>query len=348
MRLSSRIEALLSELGVNLDSYISTDYNIRGSAFCHNGDNPTAWTFNKETGSWCCWSHGCHEKYGKSCIGIIKSVNNCNYEEAVHYAEKFIKKFNVSDISLGSIKEILQEKSLKIKNSWKEHCEPIRTFNEDILDVLGSADSFAQQRGLDSQVFQKYKIGVAKRGPMGGRIVVPIRNVYGKIVGFTARKTAQNNPGAPKWLHWPGRNEKGSIKTSLHLLNIDNVTKYNTENNLSTCVLTEGPFDVIKMEMSGIKNSLCTFGAKISDAQIDILKNIGIKNVILAYDADMPGIRAAQRVSQKIEKNLLSVSIIQLADALSEAPRPGLDWASPDISTSFIQKIINNEIRRFL
>jgi DNA primase len=66
----------------------------------------------------------------------------------------------------------------------------------------------------------------------------------------------------------------------------------------SQIVLTEGIFDALTVNQLSDKQALCTFGHKISAGQIQILKDIGTKSVILAWDYD------SKKAMESAAKNL--------------------------------------------
>ena len=77
-------EPILRKLGIIEDNgYIINAENIRGPAICHNGDNPTGFSYYFQTGNWRCWTHNCHEKYGDDFIGLIRAISGKGFKEAV-------------------------------------------------------------------------------------------------------------------------------------------------------------------------------------------------------------------------------------------------------------------------
>lgn len=87
------------------------------------------------------------------------------------------------------------------------------------------------------------------------------------------------------------------------LYNYDSIVQGVTD----TAIIVEGIFDAIaltrKLELYDNKRVavVATFGKKISDTQIFKLQSKGIKNVVLAYDGDEPGIKANKEISNKLK-----------------------------------------------
>lgn len=333
--LACNAEKLLERLGIDLDEYIVTDEYIRGPAPCHGGDNHTAWILYKsDHPNWKCWTHHCEEEYGSNLVSLIKLVEDCSFEKARKKAVEFIDN-NHTDIDIINFKP----KKAKI-DYWNEHRNPMKYFSESLLSRLELADKFAHARKINIDMLNDYDIGIAKEGKMSGRLVVPIRNIDSKIIGFTARRT--NEEDSPKWLHYPSSRE--GFRTSNHLFNIDRAFKYNCDTNKNTYILTEGPFDTLKFEEGGIHTSVCTLGNHVSSGQIEILRQIGASNIIIAYDSDNAGREGAERARKKLEKNLFSVCIIDIGDAFPYWPESlgALDWGSPYVEPKYIRDILLN------
>lgn len=343
LKLSTRIEDLLKELGIDLYEYNFSEDCIRGPAMCHGGNNPTGWSFYHSTSrTWKCWTNHCEEQYGRSCVGLIQAILKCSYNEAWKVAVKFIDKNKISDEEVKDL-HIQQEKQRKAikENYWKDHREPAKTFEENDLNELSSAKAFAEQRKLDPATFEKYKVGIANKGKLQGRVIIPIRNILGNIVGFSGRKIDYKK-GDAKWFHWPDKQD-GGLRMGIQLFNINNAFNFNVEKGKSEYILTEGPFDTLRLESVGIHNSVCVFGNGISEGQIEVLKQVGATKVYIAFDGDEPGRGGAERSRRKLEKKLISVRIIDLGQAYpdwSEDLYGTLDWANPYITPETIQKII--------
>ena len=79
---------LLQTLGFEIerDSY----KEARGPCIIHGGDNKTAFRFNKELGTWVCFTSKCHEIFGNDVIGLIKAVRRVDFMDAVKGVEKEI------------------------------------------------------------------------------------------------------------------------------------------------------------------------------------------------------------------------------------------------------------------
>jgi len=327
---------------MDLTDYACCDQFIRGPAPCHGGDNPTGFVYYHSTGRWKCWTNKCEEEYHGDIVGLIRAILDLNFFDAFQWGSNFVLNGNIDSSQLKALLEKRKSVKKAQTNYWKDHNEPKQVFSEETLKNLNSAARFASQRSLDSALFDSYGIGYAWRGPLTKRIVVPVRNIKGKIVGFSGRQLVENKD-FPKWFHWPSGDRYGRFKTSIHLFNINNAFSYCIANDKSTYIIVEGPFDVIKMEMAGVHNSLCTFGNGISEGQMEILKQIGATRVLVAYDGDDPGNKGADIAVKKLEKKLFDSGIIKLTDIFADWDKDkfgGLDWANPNIHVTLIKDLM--------
>jgi hypothetical protein len=109
-----------------------------------------------------------------------------------------------------------------------------------------------------------------------GRLVFPVQDREGNIKSASGRlvysKPIKNRP---RWWHWEGTH----IDQLLWPLGM--YTAWHNE-----VVLTEGIFDALAINKLSAYHGLCTFGHKISAGQLTLLKNLGIDEVILAWDRD--------------------------------------------------------------
>jgi len=74
-----------------------TSKEIRTACRIHGGDNKTSFRFNKETKTWVCFSHRCHEIFGNDIIGLIKASMNIDFMDAVRYLESLVGTIDSAD-----------------------------------------------------------------------------------------------------------------------------------------------------------------------------------------------------------------------------------------------------------
>jgi DNA primase len=208
----------------------------------------------------------------------------------------------------------------------------IEVYNQRLRSAAdaGPARSYLRGRGYDGDIIEEWKMGFAgvdwdtitkelkaggvddrvlidaglsRRGRNGvfdvfrGRLMFPIYDLRGDPVGFGGRKLEgidrklTNNPDA-KYVNSADSllYHKGSL-----LFGLDRARKNMSED--SPAVIVEGYTDVIAMHQAGITTAIATCGTALGDGHFDLLRRFS-ERVVLAFDADEAGSRAALRGDQ--------------------------------------------------
>ena len=120
------------------------------------------------------------------------------------------------------------------------------------------------------------------------RLVFPIWNEQGRVVGFSARTVEKEAPGA-KYVNSP---ETPLFKKSKVLYGLHLARKAIQEKG--SAILCEGQIDVIAMHRAGFENAVAPQGTAFTEEQARILKRY-TDNICLCFDSDSAGIKAAVR-----------------------------------------------------
>jgi len=150
--------------------------------------------------------------------------------------------------------------------------------------------------------------GLSKEGQKGmidrfrNRLVWPIRNITGDVVGFGARKLSEEDQG-PKYLN---TSETPIYKKSQVLYGLDRAKK-----EIATkrqVVVVEGYTDVMAAHLAGVTTAVATCGTAFGDDHIKILRNLLMDDdafrgeVIFTFDGDAAGQKAALRAYEDDQK----------------------------------------------
>ncbi len=138
-----------------------------------------------------------------------------------------------------------------------------------------------------------------------GRVMVPLSDAQGRVVGFTAR-ILEDNPEAPKYINTPSTllYDKGRQAYGLHLAK-EAIRK------AKFGVVVEGNLDVIASHQAGIENVVAAAGTALTEAH---LKDLGryAPDIRFAFDSDKAGIAATERAIPLAQKVGVNVSIITI------------------------------------
>ncbi len=193
------------------------------------------------------------------------------------------------------------EKSVKAKNYLKERGlsgVEVKNFNIgfvteelDYYEVLKK--SFDEESIKDTGLFyydEKKKKYVSR---FRNRIIFPINNISGNIIGFGGR-IIDDNKNLAKYINSP---ETPFFKKGSNLYNLDKARKLS--NKLEDVYLVEGYMDVIGLSKNGIENTVANLGTSLTSKQIQILNQF-YNHIIICFDGDQSGYKAALRAAENI------------------------------------------------
>ena len=143
------------------------------------------------------------------------------------------------------------------------------------------------------------------------RIIFPITNTYGKIVGFGGRVINEDNK--PKYMNSPETEifHKGNL-----LYNYSNIKSPNKE--IKNLVVVEGYMDAISLCSKGFKNVVAPLGTAMTERQLNLIWSL-VDSPIICFDGDKAGKNAAERVIELAVPNLKpgkNIRFINLNDGL--------------------------------
>jgi DNA primase len=127
------------------------------------------------------------------------------------------------------------------------------------------------------------------------RLIFPIRNMQGKVLGFGGRAL---DDSLPKYLNSP---QTLAFDKSSSLYGIDRAKAAIQQKDQA--VIVEGYMDAITAHQHGYDNVVASMGTSMTEKQLAILKNL-TKNLILALDADKAGEEAVSRSGETVDKML--------------------------------------------
>ncbi len=126
------------------------------------------------------------------------------------------------------------------------------------------------------------------RSKFNDRIIFPIHNSYGKIVGFSGRQMPKNEFG-PKYLNTP---ETPIFKKRDLLYGFYQAKASLRKDDL--CIIVEGQTDVIAAHMAGYTNTVAPLGTGLTSSQLKMISRY-TNNILFMFDNDNAGYQALQR-----------------------------------------------------
>lgn len=133
------------------------------------------------------------------------------------------------------------------------------------------------------------------------RVMFPIMDVNNRVIGFGGRVMGD---GKPKYLNSP---ETLIFDKSRNLYGL-NMARSSRKKNLIIC---EGYMDVISMHQAGFNNAVASLGTALTSQQASLLKRY-TDEVLIIYDSDEAGVKAALRAIPMLKTAGLSTKVINL------------------------------------
>jgi DNA primase len=141
-----------------------------------------------------------------------------------------------------------------------------------------------------------------------GRIMIPLADASGQIIGFTARLLA-DEPDSPKYINTP---QTITYDKSRHVFGLHLAKEAIRKEKF--VVVAEGNMDVIASWQAGVRNIVASAGTAMTEQHLKALKRF-TGDVRLSFDADRAGIAATERVIPLAQKAEVNLRIISIKDA---------------------------------
>ena len=138
-----------------------------------------------------------------------------------------------------------------------------------------------------------------------GRVIFPIFSPNGRVIAFGGR-ILENQDNVAKYLNSP-ESPVYSKRRSLYGLfhSKDEIRK------LDRAILVEGYMDLVSLYQAGVKNVVASSGTSLTDEQVQLLSRF-TKNILVLFDADSAGQKAALRSIEILLKQNFEVKVISL------------------------------------
>jgi DNA primase len=203
--------------------------------------------------------------------------------------------------------------------------ETIESFMVGFAPVSASADNllrFLRKKGISDEEAVRAGLALGPRGSAGtsdggeggrrsidrfrGRLMIPIRDESGTIIGFGGR-AMDNTP--PKYLNSP---ETSIYQKGRTIFGLSQARKAIAKSE--RVLLVEGYFDVMMAHQNGIDIAVASSGTAFTEDQVRMLRRIA-QEVLVCLDSDDAGRAASQRVIEMVSKAHMRALVVELPNA---------------------------------
>ena len=291
------------------------------------GEKTASFSVAPDKGIYYCF--GCHK--GGGAINFMMEVEGLSYPDAVRALAKRAGMEVPED-------EQYQSRYRQQERLWALMKEAGRFFHAQLYAPVGAAGlAYVQKRGLSKSILTKFGVGYApdswnalvdamrKKGytdqelrdadlvgekngriydRFRNRIMFPIIDVRGNVIGFGGRVLDNSTP---KYLN-TSETLIFNKRKNLFGLNLAKKSK------AGYIILVEGNVDVITLHQFGFDSAVASLGTSLTEEHATLLSRY-TEEVVLTYDGDEAGQRAAKRAIPMLEKVGIKVKVLQMKDA---------------------------------
>ncbi len=328
--------------------------NYLGLCPFHNEKTPS-FTVSPSKEIYKCFGCG---KSGNS-ISFLMELEKYSYVEALRWlANKYNVEIEETELSPEQKVQQHAADSLYIINSFAQKFFSDYLWNTEEGQDIGL--SYLKHRGFNDAIIKKFQIGfnpeardafagaaidaqynqelLLKSGLVAlrderlvdnyrGRIIFPVHNQSGKVLGFGARilKTTTN---APKYINTP----ENEIYVKSKILYGSYFARQAID-KADECLLVEGYTDVVSLHQAGVENVVASGGTSLTPDQLRLVKKY-TDNLTIIYDGDSAGIKAALRGMDLAFEAGLNVKLVLIPDG--------------DDPDSYVNKVGADAFREFI
>ena len=292
-------------------------------------------------------------------IGFLMDHEKYSYVEALRWlAQKYNVEIEETETTPEQKLQQLSADSLFIINSFAQKFFSDYLFNNEDGQDIGL--SYLKQRGFKEEIIKKFQLGfnpeardsfaqaaiqaqynlelLQKSGLVAirdekpvdnyrGRIIFPIHNQSGKVLGFGAR-ILKTNDRAPKYINTP----ENEIYVKSKILYGSYFARMAID-KADECLLVEGYTDVVSLHQAGIENVVASGGTSLTPDQLRLVKKY-TNNLTIIYDGDSAGIKAALRGLDLALEESLNVKLVLIPD--NEDPDSYVNKVGSEAFTQFV------------
>jgi DNA primase len=272
-------------------------------------------------------------------ISFLMELEKYSYVEALKWlAAKYNVEIEEKEVSPEVRQQQQVSESLYIINGFAQKYFSNVLFNTEEGQDIGL--SYLKDRGFGEEIMRKFQLGfnpeqrdsfakaaltaqynieylqksglvvVRDERPMDnyrGRIIFPVHNQTGKVIGFGAR-IIKTNDRSPKYINTP----ENEIYVKSKILYGSWLARQAIDKQ-DECLLVEGYTDVISLHQAGIENVVASGGTSLTIDQLRLVKKY-TNNLTIIYDGDSAGIKAALRGLDMAIEESLNVKLVLIPD----------------------------------
>ena len=324
-------EARIDEVVGDYVSLKKKGANLLGRCPFHNEKTPS-FTVSPAKGIYKCFGCGA----AGNAVNFLMQYDQITYPEALKIlAKKYHIEIIEEELSQEKQAELNEREQLFLINQFaNETFQKILHENEEGIAIGGA---YLKERGISAEMIERFQLGFSPEqkdylcrqaiekgysetslrnagialGKDGlppidrfhGRVMFPIHNLSGRVLGFGGR-TLRSDKKVAKYLNSPETDIYHKSKVLYGL--------YQSKRRIiqdDNCYLVEGYTDVISLHQKGIENVVASSGTSLTEDQIKLIRRFST-NITVLFDGDAAGIKASFRGIDMLLKEDMNVKVV--------------------------------------
>jgi len=280
---------------------------------------------------------GCHA--GGNVISFIMRLENMDFLDALKLLADRVH-YNLPDATSAPTAKIKAQERERIAEINKKAAIFFHEQLQGDIPEAKLARSYLEGRGVHTSLQKRFGLGLAPHGWDGlmnhlqapsselavaglaiqsqknqtryydrfrRRLMFPIIDSSGRIVGFGGRVLPKGEDGEAKYINSP---DTPLFNKSRQLYGLNIARKARTRE----MIIVEGYMDVLALHQAGFPNTVGVLGTALTAEHVRLLKRANCEIVTLILDSDEAGIRAAERAITELQKGGLRTKVLQFTE----------------------------------
>lgn len=244
---------------------------------------------------------------GVDAIGWLQDRDGLSFTDAVL---DLAKRYNVQvEAEEAEDTERYEQQRQERARLYSQREQQVEQYHE---QLWGSpAFDYLLSRELSVDTMLEWKLGWN-----GHRVMFPLCDQKGRVVGFTGRVLDDTKP------KYKNSSNDAIYQKADMIFGLDKAKEEITRSG--TIVICEGQFDVIRLHQEGLKNVVAVSGSSLTKTMVErIVKTLKVQKVVLCFDGDLGGEKAADRAISELQefalRGELDLQILVMPDGADPA-----------------------------
>lgn len=267
------MEQLLKSLNINVVKLTGDNYICKCPFHKDGTEEHPSFGIHRTTGVFNCFTCGARGNL----VHLVASRLGVTEMEAIRLIEREQLNITIETVKNYEIPSWVNRYSKR---------DGIPVLNDSVLELYKENHPYLQQRGITIETAEAWGCGYDR---WMDRITFPVRDLKNNLLGIIGRSVTDQTP---KYYFYDGFPKGGTLY---------GLNKFEESND--TVIVCEGVIDVMWLWQSGIRNVVAIMGSMMTDAQAEIVRELGTR-LIIWLDNDAAGMKGTKLIVEKLSSRM--------------------------------------------